>query len=106
MTRKLALPALIVFAALLGGAAPRSAEAQKALVYCPVGIDAVGCTNISTSIAGQFTGGVDKGFDGSSGTVDLATADLSQYSVIVVPSLADGADLQPYALLRNAAIAA
>ena len=37
---------------------------------------------------------------------NLAGADLSAYSVFVVPSLADGPDLQPYALLRNGTIAA
>ena len=33
-------------------------------------------------------------------------ADLSGYAVFVVPSLADGPDVQPYALLRNGTIAA
>ena len=37
--------------------------------------------------------------------MDLASADLSGYAVFVVPSLADGPDVQPYALLRDATIA-
>ena len=52
-------------------------------------------------IAAPFPGGVDAGYDGTQGTVDLATADLSGYAVFVVPSLADGAGTQPYALLRE-----
>ena len=77
----------------------------KALVYCPVGIDAVGCTNISAALASTFTGGVDLGYDGSEGTVDLRTADLWQYEVFVVPSLADLTGATPYALLRDAVVA-
>ena len=38
--------------------------------------------------------------------MDLASADLSGYAVFVVPSLADGAGVQPYALLRDATVAA
>ena len=52
-----------------------------------------------------FPDGVDAGYDGTSGTVDLAGGDLSGYAVFVVPSLADGPDVQPYSLLRNATIA-
>ena len=56
--------------------------------------------------AALFPDGADAGYDGTQGTVDLAGADLSGYAVFVVPSLADGPDVQPYALLRNATIAA
>jgi len=104
MNKKFVLGALVAFAALLGISAPRSVEAQKALVYCPVGIDAIGCTNIVAGVGAQFPGGIDKGFNGSDGTIDLATADLAQYSVIIIPSLADDAERQPYAMLRNTAI--
>ena len=100
------------FAALLSASllvAPAAVQAQKALVYCPVGIDASGCNAIVTALNASpspFPGGVDGGYDGSQGTVDLATADLSGYAVFVVPSLADGAGTQPYGLLRDATIAA
>jgi hypothetical protein len=88
--------------------APSHAQAQKALVYCPVGIDATGCNTVVTALAGdatRFPGGADAGYDGTQGTVDLASVDLSGYAVFVVPSLADGPDVQPYALLRNGTIA-
>src|SRR6476619_4527627 len=88
---------------------PSALHAQTALVYCPVGVDATGCNTIVTALTANsalFPDGVDAGYDGTSGTVDLAGADLSAYSVFVVPSLADGPDLQPYALLRNGTIAA
>ena len=86
---------------------PVLAEAQKALVYCPVGIDAAGCNTIVAALASStsFPDGADAGYDGTSGTVDLAGGDLSGYAVFVVPSLADGPDVQPYSLLRNATIA-
>src|SRR6476661_2150435 len=83
---------------------PRLAEAQKALVYCPVSIDATGCAAVKTALTGAYPGGIDTGFDGTQGTVDLKTVDLFQYSVFVVPSLADDSTA-PYALLRDAAIA-
>ncbi len=100
------------FAAILSASllvAPAAVQAQKALVYCPVGIDASGCNAIVTALNASptsFPDGVDGGYDGTQGTVDLATADLSGYAVFVVPSLADGAGTQPYALLRDATIAA
>ena len=86
---------------------PVLAEAQKALVYCPVGIDAAGCNTIVAALTNStsFPDGVDAGYDGTSGTLDLAGGDLSGYAVFVVPSLADGPDVQPYSLLRNATIA-
>ncbi len=88
---------------------PSLVHAQKALVYCPVGIDATGCNAVVAALAAdaaRFPGGADAGYDGTEGTVDLASADLAGYAVFVVPSLADGPDVQPYALLRNATIAA
>src|SRR5690242_19192385 len=89
--------------------APASPLAQNAPVYCPVAIDSAGCTAIVAapgSDATLYPGGIDRGHDGTSGTVDLATADLSGYSVLLVPSLADDPTAQPYALLRNPAVAA
>ncbi|HEX7827796.1 MAG TPA: hypothetical protein VF477_23090, partial [Mycobacterium sp.] len=83
---------------------PRVAAAQKALVYCPVSIDATGCATIKTALTSAYPGGIDTGFDGTQGTVDLKTVDLFQYSVVVVPSLADDSTA-PYALLRDATVA-
>src|SRR6185312_17011549 len=87
---------------------PAQLHAQKALVYCPVGIDATGCNAVIAALTAdgaRFPGGADAGYDGTQGTVDLASADLSGYAVFVVPSLADGPDAQPYGLLRNSTIA-
>src|SRR5215471_6756978 len=92
--------AAAAFAAAL--ALPMSAPAQKALVYCPVGIDATGCDRIVTALQSKFADGVDRGYDGSNGTLDLRTIDLNHYAVFVVPSLADDDDKQPYAVLRAA----
>jgi hypothetical protein len=81
---------------------------DKALVYCPVGIDAIGCSRIVAVLSGPdgpFPGGVDRGYDGTSGTVDLATADLSPYAVFIVPSLADDPTTKPYDLLRTSGVA-
>src|SRR4026208_837373 len=75
-----------------------SASAQgngQALVYCPVGVDDAACNAIVNALAPLYLGGVDKGYDGSGGTINLATADLGVYSVFVVPSLADGANAAP-----------
>src|SRR5215218_6579520 len=80
-----------------------SVDAQKALVYCPVGVDAAGCDRVVSSLQQKFRDGVDRGYDGSAGTVDLRKADLQHYDVVVVPSLADDADKKPYALLREVA---
>jgi hypothetical protein len=81
---------------------------DKVLVYCPVGIDTAGCDNVVNALSGPngpFPGGVDRAYDGTSGTVDLATANLSQYAVFVVPSLADGPESKPYEVLRNRKVA-
>src|SRR3989449_8287309 len=81
---------------------------QKALVYCPVAIDSIGCHNVVAALSGPngpFPGGVDRGYDGTAGTVDLATADLSPYAVFIIPSLADDSVSKPYDLLRNSRIA-
>jgi VCBS repeat-containing protein len=84
------------------GTRPATANAQKALVYCPVSVDATGCNAIVTALTGpMYPLGVDRGFDGTGGTVDLKTVDLFSYSVFVVPSLADDATSQPYATLRD-----
>jgi hypothetical protein len=81
---------------------------QKALVYCPVAIDSIGCHNVVVALlgpTGPFPNGVDRGYDGTAGTVDLATADLSPYAVFIVPSLADDSVSKPYDLLRISRIA-
>jgi hypothetical protein len=94
--------ALVVGAAFGVGSVPASVQAQKALVYCPVAADATGCNTIVTALTGPaFPLGVDRGYDGTSGTVDLKTVDLFSYSVFIVPSLADGSTSQPYAKLRD-----
>jgi Big-like domain-containing protein/PKD domain-containing protein len=95
---------LLALAAVVGllGTRPATANAQKALVYCPVAIDATGCNAIVTALTGPaYPLGVDRGYDGTGGTVDLKTVDLFTYSVFVVPSLADDATSQPYATLRD-----
>src|SRR6476661_3160613 len=94
----------LVLGAVVGllGTRPATANAQKALVYCPVSVDATGCNAIVTALTGPaYPLGVDRGYDGTAGTVDLETVDLFAYSVFVVPSLADGASSQPYAKLRD-----
>src|SRR3989441_13231446 len=80
----------------------------KALVYCPVAIDSIGCDNVVAALAGPngpFPNGGDRGYDGTAGTVDLATAELSPYAVFIIPSLADDSVSKPYDLLRNSRIA-
>src|SRR2546427_12904689 len=77
---------------------------QKALIYCPVAIDSIGCHNVVAALLGPngpFPNGVDRGYDGTAGTVDLATADLSPYAVFMIPSLADDSGTKPSDLLRN-----
>src|SRR5437899_584713 len=81
---------------------------QKALVYCPVAIDSIGCHNVVAALLGPdgpFPNGVDRGYDGTAGTVDLETADLSPYAAFIIPSLADDSVSKPYDLLRNSRIA-
>src|SRR5512142_994315 len=104
--------ALLTAAALLVAGAPVTARAQtatsgaKALVYCPVGVDVAGCDQIVQTLTGTaaFPGGVVRAYDGTSGTVDLAYVTLSQYAVLVVPSLADDSTHSPYAVLRSAVV--
>jgi len=104
--RTLIQRAALVFGAVLGVlVTPAGARAQKALVYCPVNVDATGCNAIVNALTGpSYPLGVDRGYDGTGGTVDLKTVDLFTYSVFVVPSLADGAASQPYAKLREAEV--
>jgi hypothetical protein len=87
---------------------PAALSAQKALVYCPVGVDATGCNNVVNALTsgGGFPDGVQRAYNGTEGTLDLATADLSGYAVLVVPSLSDNGSKQPYGLLRSSEIAA
>lgn len=96
---------LLLASALTLVFSPTSAEAQKALVYCPT-VDVSGCSIIKTALGSAFPGGVDGGYDGSNGTVDLSAADLFQYSVFIVPSLAETDSTAPYDKLRETAIAA
>lgn len=106
MTMRAWISALTLAAGL---SLPAPASAQKALVYCPVSIDAAGCGAIVTALGAEatlFPGGVDGAYDGTQGTVDLATVDLAGYAALLVPSLADGAGTTPYALLRDPTIAA
>ncbi|HEV2735227.1 MAG TPA: hypothetical protein VGV85_10350, partial [Longimicrobiaceae bacterium] len=98
-----ALGALAVAAGL--GASANGLSAQKALVYCPVGIDATGCSSAAAALGGSFPGGVDRGYDGTAGTLDLRTADLAGYSLVVVPSLSDNPGKAPYGLLRTPQVA-
>ena len=104
MMRSLLQRTALLFAGVLGllGTRPATANAQKALVYCPITIDATGCNAVVTALTGPaYPLGVDRGYDGTGGTVDLTTVDLFTYSVFVVPSLADGTTSQPYAKLRD-----
>src|SRR5947199_272017 len=90
------------------GLGPSVLSAQRALVYCPVGIDPTGCTTLVQSLGdsgGPFAQRVDMGYDGTDGTIDLASADLSPYAVFIVPALADNADPKPYDRLRTATVA-
>ena len=84
---------------------PVLASAQKALVYCP-NLDRAGCDAVVTALSAgsAYPGGVDRGYDGTSGTVDLRGVDLFAYQVFVVPSLADDATNQPYAFLRDSVV--
>src|SRR5712664_960278 len=99
----------VVSAAALGAAVHGlAANPDKALVYCPVAIDSAGCDQIVAALSGPdgpFPGGVDRGYGGTAGTVDLATADLSPYAVFIIPSLADDSVSKPYDLLRHSRIA-
>ena len=93
MTRSFLQRPALVFGAVLAlvGTPPATAAAQKALVYCPVNVDATGCNAIVTALTGPaFPLGVHRAYDGTGGTVDLKAVDLFSYSVFVVPSLADG----------------
>ena len=88
MKNILRVHALWLASALILLFGPMSAEAQKALVYCPA-VDQSGCTTVKSALTSAFPGGVDTGDDGTNGTVDLRTADLFQYAVFFVPSLAE-----------------
>jgi hypothetical protein len=101
LLRSLAIPFVVFFALRADAQAPAS---PRALVYCPVPIDATGCDRIVTALAASFTV-VDRGYDGRPGTVDLASVNLDAYAVFVVPSLADDAGVEPYSVIRNAPVA-
>src|ERR1051326_8986120 len=80
---------------------PALAFAQKALVYCPTA-DQTGCNAVVTALSSGGYLAVDKGYDGTGGTVDIRTVDLFGYSVFWLPALADDATTQPYGFLRTA----
>src|ERR687884_1295584 len=108
MIRVSSIATVATVAALGLAVLPTDSSAQKALVYCPP-IDATGCDNTVSALSiqnGPFPSGVDRGFDGTAGTVNLASVDLSQYAVVIVPSLADDSTGSPYALLRDRTVAA
>lgn len=92
-----------MFAVIATFATPSLVRAQKALVYCPIGIDVAGCTNLVAALQPVFLSGVDRGYDGSGGTVDLRTANLWGYSLIAIPSLATTGGATPYAVLSDTA---
>src|SRR3989449_5903957 len=87
---------------------PPLLRAPRALAYCPCGIDPTGCTTLVQALGdsgGPFLQRVDMGYDGTEGTVDLASDDLSPYAVFIVPALADNAETKPYDRLRTATVA-
>ena len=96
--------ALLLASALLLPLAPTTAEAQKALVYCPAS-DQSGCTTVRSVLLGAFPGGVDTGDDGTNGSVDLKSVDLFQYALVFVPSMAETDSAAPYTLLRDQVVA-
>ncbi|MES2523967.1 MAG: MBG domain-containing protein [Gemmatimonadota bacterium] len=77
-----AATALVVLAS---GRAHAQTDAQKkVLVYCPSNA-AAQCTSISNALSGTYAV-VQRAYDGGSATLNLATADLSGFSLLVVPS--------------------
>src|SRR2546427_11392549 len=65
---------------------------QKALVYCPVAIDSIGCDHVVAALSGPnglFPNGLDRGYDGTAGADILGTADLSAYAAFIVHAPAD-----------------
>src|SRR5438046_9392716 len=94
-------PFLALFGAVCGLVVGQSRlAAQQALVYSPVGIDVTGCDLIVEALAGvvsAFPGGAARAYSGTSGTIDLARADLTPNAVRIVPSFEENADTKPYA---------
>jgi hypothetical protein len=97
------LTAVLAAAAVLVTGVTLTARAigfsQQVLVYCPPS-DTAGCETIAAAL-----GNATKAYNGTNGTVDLGSADLSGYAVLVIPSLADYDGATPYALLRDPAVA-
>lgn len=96
--------ALIGLGPLSAPAHPAAPASEAVLVYCPVDIDTSGCEQIVRLLAEAGISSVDRGYDGTGGTLDLAHVDLSRYAVLVVPSLADDPDRRPYDRLRQPAV--
>src|SRR3989442_16036674 len=97
------LRALVMVCGL--GLAPSVLSAQRALFYCPVGIDPTGFTTPVQALGdsgGPFLERVDMGYDGTAGTIDLPSADLSPYSVFIFPPLAVNPVAKPYDRCRTA----
>src|SRR5687767_7964554 len=84
----------------IGLSARATTFSQKALVYCPPS-DSSGCEIVIAALQNA-----DRGYDGSNGTIDLRSADLSVYAVLVIPSFADNGDVRPYSLLRDSVVSA
>src|SRR2546428_3049583 len=110
MRPRLSLTVLGVASAAALGAAVHAlaANPDKPLVYCPVAIDSAGCDQIVATLSGPdgpFPGGVDRGYDGTAGTVAPAPAHLSPHGVFIIPALADDPDTKPYGLLRGSQLA-
>ena len=88
---------------------PPAPRRRRRWCTAPSASTPTGCNAIVAALAATrraFPTAWTRGYDGTQGTVDLAGGDLSGYAVFVVPSLADGPDVQPYGLLRDATIAA
>lgn len=108
MMTRLSTVAMTIAAALGIAVHAPASPFRKALVYCPLSIDAAGCNIIVAALSapdGPFPDGVDRAYDGTGGTIDLVTADLSGYSALIVPSLADNGPTRPYDLLRDSLVA-
>src|SRR3989442_5957799 len=89
------------------GLGPSLLSAQRALVYCPVGIDPTGCTTLVQALgdsAGPFGHRVDMSYHRTDGTIDLASADLTRYAVLIGPAFAANDRTKPYERLRTSTV--
>src|ERR1051325_10183218 len=105
--RSVSLKVLLTAGLALGlSVLPGVASAQKALVYCPINLDRAGCDAIVTALSAgsAYPGGVDRGYDGTGGAVDLRSAELFASGVFGLPSLPAASTIQPYGLLRDSVV--